>query len=204
VECATHSYAASRAIYTIGHYHAMCYSPFGIEDLEKEFNSLQGFLFSMDVDDPSLKIPMDPKEYSDVMFLLNGMIQNLAAAYGTPSLQATCAEQSTDLGYSYLKFNKYTFKTVYHSPFQTRRNGACLILEESDDTFFVLLNGCTISVQGNNREFAEILSLEEGYFENQQWRRLGKLNGDEMQFIMSDAPKLLKIKLHTIKEDVQF
>ena len=30
-ECSTHSYSGPRMLYTVGHYHALCYAPFGFE-----------------------------------------------------------------------------------------------------------------------------------------------------------------------------
>lgn len=41
-ECATHSYAAPRLAYAVGHYHAVCYAPFGFEDMGLPFNAAQG------------------------------------------------------------------------------------------------------------------------------------------------------------------
>ena len=36
-EAATHSYCAPCLVYTVGHYHAMCYSPFGFDDIGHPF-----------------------------------------------------------------------------------------------------------------------------------------------------------------------
>ena len=51
-------------VYTVGHYHTMCYSPFGFDDIGKPFTVMQGVLFGMDVSDPMLKIPQSFGEYS--------------------------------------------------------------------------------------------------------------------------------------------
>ena len=91
-ESATHSYAAPRLLYTVGHYHAMCYSPFGFDDIGHPFTAVQGFLFGMDVSDPALKTPQRFEEYAAIGHALRGMLPMLCAAYGTERLQALSAE----------------------------------------------------------------------------------------------------------------
>lgn len=44
-ETATHSHCAPRLIYTIGHYHATCFAPFGFEDMGQPFNDISAYLF---------------------------------------------------------------------------------------------------------------------------------------------------------------
>ena len=65
-ECATHSYAGIRELYVIGHYHGMCYSPFGFEDIGLPFTATQGILFGMDTDDELLKTPQNAEEYAKI------------------------------------------------------------------------------------------------------------------------------------------
>lgn len=92
-ECATHSYAASRLLYTVGHYHAMCYSPFGFEDIGKPFSASQSYLFGVDVTDPALKTPQDVAEYGTISRHLQSMLPMLTARYGSPDLQAVSGER---------------------------------------------------------------------------------------------------------------
>ncbi len=76
-ESATHSYCAPRLVYTVGHYHAMCYSPFGFDDIGKPFTAVQGFLFGMDVTDPALKTPQSFAEYAAFGQILREMMPRL-------------------------------------------------------------------------------------------------------------------------------
>jgi beta-galactosidase GanA len=94
-ECATHSYAAPRLVYTVGHYHAMCYAPFGFEDMGKPFSAMQSYLFGMDVTDPALKTPQEPSEYRFMAEMLNQLMPQLVKAYGSSDLQAICSERKT-------------------------------------------------------------------------------------------------------------
>lgn len=95
-ECATHSYAAPRMVYCVGHHHAMCYSPFGFEDMGLPFNIQQGFLFGMDVHDPALKVPQSVEEYYTYSHILENMMPLLTEAYGSDRLQAVCSERAKD------------------------------------------------------------------------------------------------------------
>lgn len=193
-ECATHSYAAARAIYCVGHHNAMCYSPFGFEDMGKPFTGSQAFLFGADVTDPALKVPQNTDEYGKINRILNSMIPLLTARYGTADLQASMAEAekaaSFDLGI-------YRINAVFESPLSERRDGACLVLKESEDTFYVVVHAAMLQFLSNDpaRQSLDILELEEGEFVNGQWVRGRRLNGDEAVLTSYMEPTLLRVRL---------
>ena len=62
-ETATHSHAGPRLVYTIGHHHAICFAPFGFEDMGQEFTGTQSYLFGVDTSDPLLQTPQNVEEY---------------------------------------------------------------------------------------------------------------------------------------------
>ena len=193
-ESATHSYAASRVLYTVGHHHAICYSPFGFEDMGKPFTNSMMFLFGADVTDPALNTPQDVGEYGAINRMLDGMKEKLADKYGTPDLQASCAElgaaASFDLG-------KYRINAVFESPMSTRKDGGCLVLKESEDTFYVIAHAVMLQFSSNDPalQSLDILALEEGRFEDGQWVRGRRLNGDEAVMTSYVEPTLLRVKL---------
>ena len=85
-ECATHSYAGVREIYSVGRHHALCYSPFGFEDMGKPFTVMQGVLFGMDTEDEALKTPQNPDEYRKINQMLQGLAPYLGEKYGSEDL----------------------------------------------------------------------------------------------------------------------
>lgn len=95
-ECATHSYAGPREVYCVGHYHALCYSPFGFEDMGQPFSATQSYLFGVDVEDPALKTPMNVEEYGWYSRTLHEMTPLLAEKYGTSDLQAVICERKQE------------------------------------------------------------------------------------------------------------
>lgn len=193
-ECATHSYAASRLLYTVGHYHAMCYSPFGFEDIGKPFTASQSYLFGMDVTDPALKTPQRVEEYAAVSGHLQSMMPMLTARYGTAALQAVSGERPED---SSMLFGTFGIQVMVDSPLLPGKNGGCLAWQESEDTFYLLVTNAAVGWFScdPDRPSVDVLALEEGRFENGVWKRGRRLNGDEVVITMYQEPVLLRLKL---------
>lgn len=195
-EAATHSYAVSRLVYCIGHYHAMGYSPFGFDDIGKPFTLVQGFLFGMDVEDPALKTPQNFEEYAWFAKTLTAMMPILAPKYGTPSLQAVCAETKEDV--SVMDFGKIKFTVVFRHPYlSVKENGVVLAVQCSEEDYYIVGHQAAFSIQQNGAEHFDILELEEGTFKDGKWYPGRRLNGDEAAFIPLDTPHIYRFKIHT-------
>lgn len=205
-ETATHSYCAPRLIYTVGHYHAMCYSPFGFDDIGQPFSAIQGFLFGMDVDDPALKTPQDRTEYQAVGQLMRGMMPLLAEAYGTDRLQALSAETDPGLpdpgGNPFLvhhpsmDFGSFRVSVSFQSPMNPRADGACLCLRVSEDECYLLGNACGLTFESLTPEKPNLdyLLVEEGRFDKGRWQPGRRLNGDETASLSLNRPGILRVK----------
>ncbi|MBQ9614702.1 MAG: DUF5597 domain-containing protein [Lachnospiraceae bacterium] len=193
-ETATHSHAAPREVYCIGHYHAMCYSPFGFEKIGKPFDVMQGYLFGMDTTDPLLQEPQDPEIYRQVTDTLKNMMPLLVEKYGTDDLQAFIAERPEE---NTLLFGKYGFRIMVTPPIISRKDGYCLILKESEDTFYAMVNQVILSPFSADPEKKglDFLVLEDGHFENGTWIRNRRLNGDEVAIQNYTEPTVLRIRL---------
>ena len=205
-ETATHSYCAPRMIYAIGHYHAMCYSPFGFDDIGKPFSAMQGMLFGMDVTDPALKTPQDLAEYQEVGRLIRGMQPMLAAAYGSDRLQALSAETNPGApapeGNPWMaqppamSFDTFQVSVSFGSRMNPRNDGACLCLRTGENECFLLGNACGISFQSllPEKPNLDYLLVEEGRFEDGEWKPGRRLNGDETASLTLSRPSILKIR----------
>ncbi|WP_455616965.1 DUF5597 domain-containing protein [Eisenbergiella sp.] len=214
-ETAIHSYAAPRLVYSIGHYHCACFSPFGFEDMGKPFNAMQGVLFGMDVSDPLLKQPQDTSEYGWCGKALHSMMDLLVSKYGTSDLQAVISEKigmaSVDLtkvtdsstedniGGEMMIFGNIGFRAIMNLPLIQRKDGVCMIIKESEETFYILVNGCMLAMFSADPQNPnlDILSLEEGAFVNGKWTAERRLNGDEVASLMFNNYTLLKLKVFT-------
>jgi len=193
-ETATHSHAAPREVYCVGHYHALCYSPFAFEKMGMPFDVMQGFLFGMDTTDPLLSEPQDPALYRTVTDTLQNMMPLLTAKYGTPDLQAFITERPEE---DTMLFGTYGFKIVTEPMLISRKDGYCLIVKESEDTFYAMLNQVMLVPFSTNpgKQSLDYLVLEDGHFEDGKWIRSRRLNGDEVAIQVYYEPTVLKIRL---------
>ena len=197
-ECATHSYAGIRELYVIGHYHGMCYSPFGFEDIGQPFTMMQGMLFGMDTSDELLKTPQNAQEYARINQHLIGLMPLLGAEYGSTRLQASISENGNE---ETLSFEAYDFKIAYESRFLSTKSGACLVLETDANSFYVIVKDCAIAMKStrNMLPYTDFLSVEEGHFVENAFVPECRLNGDEITTMAFEGVHLLKIKLFSYR-----
>ncbi len=108
-ETATHSYAGSRQVFVVGRHHAVGYAPFGFEEMGEPFTAATAYLFGVDTEDPSIKIPQNVNDYKWYSNALHNMMPLLVDKYGTNDLQAVMSEENND---SIMLFGKYGFKFI--------------------------------------------------------------------------------------------
>jgi len=188
-ECAVHSRASARALLSVGRYHAMCYSPFGFEDMGQPFTNSQMALFGADVSDPDLQTPQEVERYGTINRILDSMMSALVEKYGTNELQASSAEIADIALFEMGPYQIY-------ADFQ-RKDGACLVLRQSTNCFFLVVQSVALSFRSADsaRPGLDILSLEEGEFVNGFWHSGRRLNGDEAVLNTYDEPAILRVRL---------
>lgn len=196
-EAATHSYAAVRLMYAVGHHHAICYSPFGFEDIGEPFTVMQGFLFGMDVTDPALKEPQNAGIYHAICRYLQGMMPLLGEKLGTGQLQAVISERPEE---DTMAFEQFGVKVIMTNPMTKQPNGpaGALALQDGADTLYVLVHNATLMPFSADKEkpFHDFIDLEEGYFDAEgAWVTTLRRNGDEAVMLGFEKPTLLRIKL---------
>lgn len=193
-ETATHSYAGVREIYSIGRHHAMCYAPFGIEDMGQPFNAVQGRLFGMDTDDVMLKTPQNEQEYARINELLKGMIPVLGKLYGSEQLQGASSEEGRKTTFA---FGPYGITADFGSSYILRTNGACLVAQTRENEFLILAMGCAISLDSldEKRPGLDILKAEEGEYRDGRFHVIRRINGDETAIMIAETPTLFRVEL---------
>ena len=210
-EAATHSYAAGRLLYTVGHYHAMCYSPFGFDDIGKPFTAVQGFLFGMDVTDPAIKTPQNFEEYAAIGQILKALMPELAKACGTENLKALSAESDPPVAHPSgnpfmarmpeMDFGNFSVSVTFQSPLNPRKDGACLCLKVSEEECWLVGNACGISMRSNleDQPHLDLLSVEEYEVRDGALVPLRRLNGDETASMAMNQPSVWHMKFFTYK-----
>lgn len=197
VETATHSYAAPRAIWAVGHHHAPVFGPFGFEEMGEPFTASQGFLFGMDVNDPALSTPQNSAAYAAAMHGLAGLVNAWdAGACDMDKADAVISERglAQELGLGSWRVGV---------TFTEDKPGAALAAPVSWDAekgvgeAFLLVQNCSLAIgsRDDTRPNLDILALEDGSFENGAWQRDRRLNGDEAQILDFEAPTLLRLRV---------
>lgn len=219
-EAATHSYAAPRMVYTVGHYHAMCYSPFGFDDIGKPFSAAQGYLFGMDVTDPALKTPQNFEEYAALGKILREAMPLLAERYGTTDLQAVCAERETEKKKSLglpedmkpmermmaeaaattkMIFGDLGVSAGFGGMMRPRNDGVLLVCRTKENEVYMIGEQCDIQLFSADSEKTnlDILRVEEGTFEHGAFVPGRRFNGDEAAQLKLDKPGVLRLQWFT-------
>ena len=192
-ETANNGHVGSRLVYAVGNYHAACFAPFAYEEIGDVKPNPFAEMFGGDSTDPLLKQQQDIAEYRMYSSTILSMTPMLAAAYGTGRLQAAIAERGESAS---MEFTDIGFTAQFPERFFPKKDGVCLILEESPECFYILANRVLPRFYSVNpdKPDAEILSLEEGYFENGEWKRTLLRNGDELN-LMAFEPVLYRLRI---------
>ncbi len=193
-ETATHAYAGPRQVYVVGHYHGLCFAPFGFEEMGEAFTNVQARLFGVDTGDPVLAIPQNPEEYGWYNRKLSEMMPLLTERYGTTDLQAVIYEKREE---TVMDFGNWKIMAEMDSPLLKRKDGVCLALRISENEFYIMANGCEIKFLSGDPERPNVdyLLLEEGKFKNGKWHAQRRINGDEAVSLLYESPVLLHAKL---------
>lgn len=193
-EAATHSYAAPRMVYTVGHHHAICYAPFGFDDIGKPFSTIQGFLFGMDVTDPALQTPQNYEEYCITGKYLRALLPMISKKLGTDDLQASCGEAEDQ---SVLSMAELDIVTGFKNQLQPRTDGYALVLQAAEREIYILGNAASIQLVSKDPVYknCDILLCEELLLDEKGELKVGRrFNGDECSRIGFQKPGALHIK----------
>lgn len=186
-ETATHAHAAPRLAWTVGHHHALCFSPFGFEEMGEPFSDDIGVLFGMDTSDPAQRMPQDPVAYRATAEALAGLFE-LGGGYGHMDAVIEERGQMQELSLGSWKLAVRFADTP----------GAVVALPVAEDEAYVLLmGGAMVQPQSASDAlpFCDLLLCEEGTVVDGAWVRDRRLNGDETTVITADAPTLLRMRV---------
>ena len=118
----------------------------------------------------------------------------LTERYDTDRLQAVISERPEE---NVMHFDDFGFQADLNPVTVRRKDSVCLVLQESGDTFYILMNACMLIPFSRcpEKKNVDILLLEEGEFTNEGWIAGRRLNGDEAARLISEEPVLWRIKL---------
>ena len=179
---------ASYALYAIGQCNALCYSLFAVEEYSMDPAKVSkpplAVMQALNIDPTAFDIE-GCKPYISKVYNVIKEITPLYLKYrGTSKLKAFVKKSEYDHGVL-LKFSKYDIKVTYapRQPFKPLGSG--IIIEVSDDCFYIIGMMCSIEILAKPSENlkTDIIKLEEGEFIDGVWTPIRILNGDEKMMI---------------------
>ncbi len=193
---------ASYCMYAFGKHHAICYSPFGIEDLG---------LPPEDIDCPPMEVMaalnIDPSAFEingskEYLSRVYGLIKEMKPLYlkyrGTAHLQSYVKKSETNYG-TYLQFQQYNLAISYSPRMKEKPLAAGMVFELADDKFLVAGMMSSLSFRPKDGENVQVdfLKLEEGEIVNGEWKPGRILNGDEkMSLQLGDMASCYLVELY--------
>ncbi|WP_160719268.1 DUF5597 domain-containing protein [Bacillus sp. USDA818B3_A] len=194
--------SATYALYAVGGCNAICYAPFGIEELLMDPEAIEK---------PPLEIMMalniDPTAFEiegSAAYLAQSysIIENIKPLYfkyrGTSHLQSFVKRNEHDFG-KLLHFDNYDILVSYSPKAPYKPTSGGMIFELSENEFIVI--GIMMKVQffskPEKNTHVELLRFEEGEFVNGEWKAGRVLNGDEKMMVqLKDMPSAYRIQVY--------
>ena len=194
--------ASSYALYAFGAKNALCFSPFGIEDLNLDPDQL---------DKPPMEVMIalniDPSAFDitgsrECLTATYGILKELEPLYlqyrGSSHLQACVRHGEVDYS-GFLRFENYDLCVSYGPRQSGKPLGACYAIELDANRFLLIGLNCGVNfhVKPGDKYQMDILRLEEGHVENGAWVCERILNGDEkMSLRFGDMPKAMMVEFY--------
>lgn len=193
---------ASYCLYAFLKCHALCYSPFGIEDLGLQPEEVEKppveVMAALNIN-PAVFETEGGRKYLGSVYNLLQNIEPLYLKYReTQQMQCYVKHSETELG-TYFRFGAYQLVVDYMPTVTGKPVAAGVIFELDQDRFLVagMMSRLTfLPKTGGNRK-AGIVTLQEGCVVRGEWVPARTLNGDEqMMLAFGDEPACLYVELY--------
>lgn len=193
---------ASYCLYAFGRHNAICYSPFGIEELalspDEVIRPPMEVMNVLNIDPSAFEIA-GSKDYLAKVYDFVKQMQPLYLQYrGTEHLQSYVKKSEIDYG-TYFRFKNYDIAIAYLPKMPEKPLGAGIIYELTDNKFLVIGTMCNLTFKpkaGENKK-VDIIKMEEGELIHGEWKAGRILNGDEkMSLGFGDMPSCRLVELY--------
>ncbi|MBK8945967.1 MAG: DUF5597 domain-containing protein [Ignavibacteriae bacterium] len=156
---------AAKSIYAFGHYEAIGFSPFSIESTNNAENEPIGKIYDLINQLTPIITEYHGKEKIDGVILDKTNIEN-KLIFGK---------------YEFTIKHSYTLGYEPNSKNDDWEMSGALIIQTNDNEFFIAGFGFVITFKNleNPESYVGILKTEEGKFENNKWKVIRHLNGDQ-------------------------
>lgn len=196
------SVTASYCLYAFMKQNAICYSPFGIEELalppEAVDKPPMEVMMALNIDPSAFDIT-GSKDYLAATYNLVEQLKPLYLKYrGTKHLQSYVKKSDTDFG-TFLQFEEYDLAVAYSPKMPAKPLPAGAIYELAPNKFLLTGMMSTLTFRPKEGENVKVdyLKLEEGQIVKGEWKPGRILNGDEkMSLRFGDMPTCFYAELY--------
>ena len=196
-ETATNVRSAATVFLAVCEYNALGFNPFGIESVfgtKRELDN--GFLAGLNIAAAAFS-----DEGSDVYLpesykLLHSMMHLIIPARGTNRMRGFY-HYTADRG-CILEFSEYDVHITYGGTNPGKPPAGGAVLEVAPDEFYVFGTNFRAEFMAKKDEdvYCEPVRIEEGRFENGEWKRGRILNGDEHRVSLPYMPQIIRVKMY--------
>jgi beta-galactosidase GanA len=156
---------AGKAAYAFGHYEAMGFSPFSIESVEEPYNEAIGKMYG----------------------LIKQLIPIITENQGYGRIEGVLLDKANEGSVIKLGDYEFTFNHSYKLGWEAEAKNetwdmaGAIIIQTDDKEFYVAGNGIYVTFKNLKKPKLNvgILKVDEGVFENGNWKILRHLNGDQ-------------------------
>ena len=179
---------SSYCLYAFGKHNAICYSPFGIEEMTMDPSKIDvppmEVMIALNIDPSAFDIA-GSKDHLAATYDFINQVKPLYLKYrGTDKLHAYCRKGEVDYGCA-VHLTNYDLQIAYGPRMSGKPLAAGWIMELEENKFLLVGMQSTLTFRckpGVNKK-AEVLRFEEGRLEDGKWVRGRILNGDEQMSI---------------------
>lgn len=190
---------ASYALYAYLNCHALCYAPFGIEDLWQEEPDVipKEVTEALNIDPLSFDMTGTKETLGEVYRLLDEIRPLYLKYRGTPHLKCFLKKSEGEQG-CYLKFKSYDMEIRYLPQQSGMPAAAGAVFELDDNNFLIVGMMCNVNVHtkpGDHRK-ADFIRKEAGTYRDGQWICRQRQNGDEkIVTMLYDMPGCVRMEM---------
>lgn len=185
---------SSYCLYAFANSNAICYSPFGIEELVLPPEAIDKppmeVMIALNIDPSAFDIT-GSKDYLKRTYEMVEQMEPLYLKYrGTDKLMSYVKKSDTDYG-TYFSCEEYDIAIAYAPKGQAKPLAAGVIYELAPNKFLIggMMSTFTFRAKAGENKKVDLLRLEEGEVVNGEWKAGRILNGDEkMMLQLGDMP----------------
>ncbi len=183
--------AAAKSLFTLGHYEAIGFSPFSIESTDKPENEPLGKVYNL-IDQLTTIIATNHGQHKIQGLLFDKEIQENVFQLGD---------------YEFLAKHSYTLGYEPNSKNDTWETTGAIIIQTGQNEFYFAGSGVVLTFKNlkNPDLNVGILKAEEGRFENNHWKVIRHLNGDQthqgrhIRILLTDGYLIQRFELYNYK-----